>query len=258
LTKHFWLHPLLLVAGSLTTYGYEYKLQFTPPSGARALVVAGYSFAAGKVNGNCSYDTVTALSGRGGRTSTHHYYNACVWDLYGNLVSLTPVTAPLSAPPIQSTSGTMIVYATSGSSTTGVDTRGFGFVSTPSSHFTWQSVNNTYATIPNAPYTITASLISDGDIPLTYSGATAAASVSGAVTTLAGTATVTGTTCPHSIAPGASCSITVTYNPATIRCTASPYGFAYTKLTLSPITDAGALADFTIGFTVTGIPICDD
>ncbi len=151
----------------------------------------------------------------------------------------------------------MIVYASSGSSTTGVDTRGYGFVFTPASHFTWQSVNNTYAVIPDAPYAITASLISDGDIPLTYSGATAAASVSGLVTTAAGTATVTGTTCPHSIAPGASCSVSVSYNPATIRCTASPYGFAYTKLTLSLITDAGAHTDFTIGFTVTGVPLCD-
>jgi hypothetical protein len=41
-------------------------------------------------------------------------------------------------------------------------------------------------------------------------------------------------------------------------CTASPYGYAYTGIDLSLVTDAGINTDFTQRFTVTGVPICDD
>ena len=132
-------------------------------------------------------------------------------------------------------------------------------VNTPSSHYSWQTPSGGYAVIPYAVYTLTATLVSDGDFPLTYSGATVTPSVSGTITPSAGTATVSSTSCPNSVQPGTSCSVTVTYNPTTtLRCTASPYGYAYTKIDLALITDAGAPADFTEGFTITGVPICDD
>jgi hypothetical protein len=65
----------------------------------------------------------------------------------------------LAAPQQISSSGTEIVYAVSGASSTGQDTRGFGFVSTPSSHYSWQTANGGYADIPYAVYTITATLL---------------------------------------------------------------------------------------------------
>ncbi|MGK4277439.1 hypothetical protein, partial [Escherichia coli] len=57
---------------------------------------------------------------------------------------------------------------------------------------------------------------------------------------------------------GSACSVTVTYIPMTIKCTSDAYGYAYTQIDLSLVTDAGANTDFTEGFTITGVPICDD
>lgn len=248
----------LLAAAIPLANAYEFTLQFTPQSGARGLTVAGYLFVGTTVFGNCSYYTVTAGSGRGGRTITTYHYNTCTWDLHGNLISVTPVASAPTPPPALYTTGTEIVYAVSGTSTTGADTRGFGFVSTPAAHYTWQTPNGGYAVIPYAPYTITATLLSDGDIPLNFAGATVTPSVSGTITPSPGTAAVSATTCGASVAPGSPCSVTVVYNPTSISCTASPYGYAYTKIDLQPITSAGANPDFTQGFTITGVPICDD
>lgn len=238
-----------------TASAYEYKLAFTPPSGARGIVVAGYQFNANNVVGNCSYYTSTSGSGRGGHTIVTHYNNICTWDLFGNLVSLTPGVMTPTAALYQS--GTELVYAVFGTSTTGVDGRGFGFVSTPSSHYTWSTMNG-YATIPDAPYTATVQLVSDGDIPLAYSGANISASVSGLYNATAGTATVVSSTCPASIPTGSSCSVSISYAPTTIKCTGSPYGYAYTKIDLALISDAGVNTDLTEGFTITGVPMCDD
>jgi hypothetical protein len=249
----------LFLLGAPVAYGYEFKLQFTPPGGAQGLVVAGYQFNSNAVVGNCSYYTVSGGSGRGGHGTRTNHYNTCSWDLFGNQISLTPVSSPLVAPPPISTTGTEIVYAISGSSSTGHDTRGFGFVNTPSSHYSWQTVNGGYAVIPYAVYTITATLVSDGDFPLDFDGATVASSISGSYYTPSpGTATVSGSTCASSVPVGSTCSVTVSYDPTTIKCTNSPYGYAYTKIDLSLVTDAGATIDFTQGFTITGVPICDD
>jgi hypothetical protein len=65
----------LTLLGVQFSYAYEYKLQFTPQAGARGLVVAGYQFDGGTVVGNCSYDTVSAGSGRGSHGKTTHHYN---------------------------------------------------------------------------------------------------------------------------------------------------------------------------------------
>src|ERR1700736_1604321 len=248
----------LILLGAHVVFAYEYKLQFTPQAGARGLVVAGYQFNTDTVVGNCSYYTVSSGSGRGSHGTTTYHYNTCSWDLFGNLISLTPVASAPAAPPPLSQTGTEIVYAISGASSTGHDTRGFGFVSTPSSHYTWQTVNGGYAVIPYAVYPITATLISDGDFPLDFDGATVASSISGFITPSAGTATVSRSTCASSVPVGSTCSVTVSYNPTTIKCTSDAYGYAYTNIGLSLVTDAGANIDFTQGFTITGVPICND
>ena len=247
----------LVLLGAPAAHGYEFKLHLPTSGGVYWLTVAGYEFNGSTVAGDCSYYTVTAGSGRGGRSTRTNHYNSCTWDLYGNLISVTPVSTEPVAPTPVSQTGTVIVYAVSGSSSTGKDTRGFGFVNTPSSHYTWQTPSG-YADIPDAVYTITATLTSDGDFPLTLDSATVTAAISSTYDASAGTATVTGNTCGTSVAVGATCSITVSYDPTTIRCTASPYGFAYTKIDLSLVTDAGANTDFTEGFTVMGVPLCDD
>ena len=112
--------------------------------------------------------------------------------------------------------------------------------------------------IPYAVYTVTATLVSDGDFPLVYDGANVASSVSGIYTPSPGTATVASTTCPSSVPAGTACSVTISYDPTTIKCTGSPYGYGYTRIDLSLITDAGVTKDFTEGFTITGVPVCDD
>src|ERR1035441_5980999 len=131
----------LLLLGAHFAYAHEFKLQFTPPGGAQGLVVAGFLFDGNTVVGNCSYYTVSVGSGRGAHTVKTYHYNTCSWDLFGNLLSLSPVSkAPVAPPPLSQT-GTEIFYAFDGTSSTGVDSGGFGFVNTPSSHYSWQSVN---------------------------------------------------------------------------------------------------------------------
>src|SRR5260370_18050717 len=129
--KRSWFTLVLLAAH--VAYAYEYKLQFTPQAGARGLTVAGYQFSGNTVVGNCTYYTVSACSGRGCHTTTTWHYNTCTWDLFGNLISLTPVSSAPVAPQPISTTGTEIVYAVSGTSSTVRDTTGLAFVTTPSS-----------------------------------------------------------------------------------------------------------------------------
>ena len=251
------LFALILLCMANVASAYEYHLQFTPQAGARGLVVAGYKFVSKTVLGNCSYYTQSACSGRGCHPPppTYHY-STCTWDLYGNLLSMTP-GAPTAPAPLYQT-GTEIVYAVSGTSTTGLDTRNFGFVSTPSAHYTWETLNGGYADIPDAVYPIKATLISDGDFVLNVTGARVVARTYGTYTPAPGSAAVSANTCTGGIAPGGTCSVTVSYNPTTISCTYSPYGYAYTGIDLSLVTNAGANTDFTERFTVTGVPICDD
>ena len=94
--------------------------------------------------------------------------------------------------------GTETVYA-SGFSTTGHDSRNFGFVATPSSHYSWQT-NGVYADIPDAPYMVQATLTIDGDYVLNLSNATVTPQIYGTVTPSAGNASVTGNTCQAGIA----------------------------------------------------------
>jgi hypothetical protein len=246
----------LALMGVQVAHAYEYKLQFTSQGGAQGLNVAGYEFLSDTVVGNCSYYTVSSGSGRGAHSTRTNHYNTCTWDPFGNLISMIP-GAPTAPQPISET-GTEVVYAVSGASQTGHDTRGFGFVSTPSAHYSWTTPNGGYADIPYAVYTVTATLVSDGDFALFIDAAKVATSISGTVTPSPGTARVAATTCGSSLAVGATCTVTVAYNPTTIRCTGDPYGYAYTKFDLSLVTDSGATTDFAEGFTVIGVPICDD
>ncbi len=251
------LLTLILLCIAHVASAYEYHLQFTPQAGARGLVVAGYEFVGDTVVGNCSYYTVSACSGRGCHSITTYHYNTCTWDLYGNLLS-TVAGAP-TAPTSYSTNGTEIVYATSGTSSTGVDTRNFGFVSTPSSHYTWQTPNGSIVVIPDSAYSVVATFISDGDFALNVNAINVAAQIFGTVTPASGTATVLPNSCGSSVAPGSTCTVTVAYDPTTIKCTNSPYGYAYTGIDLSLVSDAGgATTDFTQRYTVTGVPICGD
>jgi len=253
------MKPLLLsliFLGAAAAHAYEYRLQFTPQGGAQGLIVAGYEFNNGTVVGNCSYYVVTSSGGRGGHSVRTNHYNTCTLDLYGNLISMTP-GEPAIPQPI-SVIGTETTYAYTSTDKTGHDSRGFGFVSTPSAHYSWQSANGGYAVIPYAPYQVTATLISDGDFALKIDSEQVATAISGTITPSPGTAAVTASTCGSTLAVGATCSVTVTYNPKTIRCTGDPYGYAYTNFSLILVTNAGATVDFTEGFTVTGVPICDD
>lgn len=250
------LFTLIFMFVANVASAYEFHLQFSAPSGARSLTVIGYQFAGSTVVGNCSYYTVSACSGRGCRPVTTYHYNTCTWDLYGNLLSVAT-----GAPPAQSplyTDGTELVYAVSGSSTTGRDTGGFGFVDTPAAHYSWQTPNGTYAVIRYTPYIVSATLISDGNLALNVGAASVVAQVSGTITPSPGHAYISHNTCTGSLAPGLTCTVTVTYDPTTIACTGSPYGYAYTGIDLSLSTDSGTNTDFTQKYTVTGVPICDD
>ncbi|HEY0794465.1 MAG TPA: hypothetical protein VGD64_01675 [Acidisarcina sp.] len=248
----------LLFLGALVAHAYEYHLQFTPASGAQGLVVAGYSISGSTITGNCSYYTSRSSGGRGGHSIITHYYNVCTWDLYGNLTSITPKPSAIAVPPVLSTSGSEVIYAVAGSTKTGSDTRGFGFSSTPSAHYSWETPNGGYAVISYSNYVFTASLISDGDFPLVIDQATVQANTSGYYTPSPGTATITGNSCGSSLPVNSTCTLTITYNPQTISCTGSPYGYAYTNVDLALVTDAGANPGFSQGFTITGVPICDD
>ena len=247
---------LLLILGVQIAHAYEYKLQFTAPTNARSILVAGYSIKSGHVGGPCSYDTATG-GGRAGRLIVTHHANTCSWDLFGNLLSLAPGAQP-SAQPLISIAGYEKTYAIAGSSKTGVDTRGFGFVSTPSAHYSWQTGSGGYAAIPFANYAMVVDLVSDGDFPLEFKKADVLTSISGAETSTAGTAAVQSTSCPTLLQVGSVCSVRVEYKPASILCTASPYGFAYTNVHLSLVTDAEFNPSFTEGFTIFGVPLCGD
>ena len=232
---------------TLSGGGNVYRLQFTPAAGARGLVVAGYALvldpAAGlTVVGTCSYYTVHSGSGRGGgyHTTTTHFDQTCTWDLYGNLLRLA-AGAPVVPSPI-SVSGSQTIYAADDGAGvyTGTDAAvGGGFVYTPGAHYSWLT-SNAYAVLQQqTPYTVTVTLKSDGDLPLTVFGIQASA--------LQGVATVNATTCAGQIPVGSTCAVTVTYDPSRLH---SATGLAYDTLDVNAITDAGQTHDFVQSYTI--------
>src|SRR6266403_295355 len=226
--------------------GNEYPLQFTPSAGYRGLVVAGYqlvanSFGGLTVVGNCSYYTVRSGSGRGGgyRTITTHYDQTCTWDLYGNLLTVIP-GAPVVPTPL-SVNGTQTIYAANAQGVfTGSDSAlpFHGFVYTPGSHFSWLTPNP-YTVLSQTVYTVTATLKSDGDMPLSISSVRAS--------TLRGIVTVSSNTCTGQIPVGSTCAVSVTYDPTRLR---SATGLAYDTLDISVISDAGQVRDFVQSYTI--------
>jgi hypothetical protein len=220
---------------------HEYPLQFTPNSGARGVAVAGYRFNGNTVVGNCSYYTVQSGSGKGGgyHTITTYYNQTCTWDLFGNLLSITQ-GAPAVPVPLR-VNGTETIYADNGNGEyTGSDTKpGYaGFVNTPGSHYTWVT-SNAYGVLQQIVYTMTVTLVSDGDLPLNISAAETSA--------LQAKATVQSTTCGGQITVGATCSVTVTYDPTKLR---SATGLAYDTLTVGVISDSGPASAFIQSYTI--------
>lgn len=239
-----WLSLLVLSFLAVTSVAdaYEYRLQFTPNGGYQGLVVAGYAFDGNGVTGNCSYYTVHSGSGRGGgyHTTKTYFNQTCSWDSYGNLLSITP-GAPVVPAPLY-VDGTKTVYAVDGNGgSTGSDAAlplYHGFVNTVGSHYSWVT-SNAYAVLQQTPYTFTATLVSDGDVPLNIS-AVAASALQGAVT-------VGGTTCSGQIPAGATCDVTVTYDPTRLR---SASGLAYDTLDINVTSDSGQAHDFTQSYTI--------
>jgi uncharacterized repeat protein (TIGR03803 family) len=243
--------PLIVASRSDFTAsggGNVYPLQFTPASGARGLIVAGYALAADpvaglRVTGSCSYYTVRSGSGRGGgyHTTTTYFNQTCTWDLYGKLLSVA-TGAPAAPTPI-AVNGSATIYAIDASSGvyTGTDSTlpGRGFVYTPGAHYTWVTANPYTVLQQQSPYVLVITIKSDGDLPLTVFAMQ--------TTALRATATVNGTTCSGAIPVGSTCTITVTYDPSALS---SPTGLAYDTLDVRLLTDAGQTHDFLQGYTV--------
>ena len=218
-----------------------------PGAGARGLTIAGYALAADPVYGTvvigtCSYYTQISGSGRGGgyKTITTYYNHTCTWDRYGRLLNVVN-GAPAAPVPI-GTNGTQTIYASDQASGiyAGVDSAlaTHGFVFTPGSHYTWLTPNP-YAVIAQAVTTITLTLKSDGDMPLSVVTAQANA--------VAGLASVTGTTCFGTVPVGSTCTITVRYDPTRLK---SPTGLAYDTLTVQIGADAGLAVDWAQHYTI--------
>jgi len=221
---------------------YEYALQFKPNAGYRGLVVAGYKFVGDTVVGNCSYYTVSGGGGKGGNgggAKAKTYAQTCTWDLHGNLLKMA-VGAP-AVPKVMAIKGTQFIYAINANNDyTGTDSKlpERGFVSTPGSHYTWVTASHN-AVLHQMVYTLTATLKSDGDMPVTFSGVQ--------VSALKGATTLKQTDCKGEVNVGDKCSVTVTYDPTKVT---SPNGVANDTLRIDLTSDAGAANDFIETFTI--------
>ncbi len=232
---------------SASAGGNEYPLQYTPGAGARGLTIAGYTLRADPVygtvvTGTCSYYTQTSGSGRGGgyKTIKTYYNHTCTWDPYGRLLSV--INGAPAAPAPVAANGTQTIYASDPTIGiyTGVDSAlgTQGFVFTPGSHYTWLTPSS-YAVIAQAVTTITLTVKSDGDMPLTIVTAQASA--------IAGLASVTGTTCFGTVPVGSTCTVSVRYDPTRLQ---SPTGLAYDTLTVHLGSDAGIAVDWAQRYTI--------
>lgn len=248
MTRRFSASALAVVSAlglSQAASGYEYPLQFTPNSGARGLVVAGYAFAPTGVTGNCSYYTQHSGSGRGGgyKTVKTYFNQTCSWDKYGNLLSVTP-GAPVVPTPL-TTRGTETIYAVApGNKYTGSDSAGglHGFVFTYSAHYSW-TTPATPLVLPQAPYQVTATLVSDGDYALVVAKVTASA--------LLGKVTILSNSCKGKIPVATTCSVVVNYDPTAIISNgdvANP--LAYDTLRIGLVASAGVAPDFEQSYTI--------
>jgi hypothetical protein len=90
-------------------------------------------------------------------------------------------------------------------------------------------------------------LVSDGDLPLTVTASETSA--------LRAKVSVSSSTCLGAIPVGATCSVTVTYDPTKLRSTT---GLAYDTLTIGVTSDAGQSHDFIQSYTITVPKPVDD
>jgi hypothetical protein len=219
---------------------YEYPLQFKPNPGFRGLLVAGYHFAGNTVVGSCSYFTVSGGSGKGGGGRPAKVYaQTCTWDLHGNLLSMTP-GAPAVPPPLY-TKGSLVVYDVDANGNyTGTDMHlpERGFVNSPGSHYTWLTPSNN-AVLHQIAYTLTATLKSDGDMPLDITSVQ--------VSALYGIATLKHTDCGGEIKVGDACSVTLIYDPTKLT---GKNGLASDVLRIDLTSDAGEAHDFIQNVTI--------
>lgn len=262
-----------------TSRAYEYRLQFTPqPPTVGGINMGGVTTIGeqfnsdGTVSGSISYWT-QPCGVRICGAKTFHYLSG-TWDTLGNLISTTPNQWPAQSPLY--TTGTEQVYAASGQATTGHDIRGFGFLAYPASHYIWTggatnlfapfgpgvgdlAANGGYIVVPyTPPTTFQVELLSDGDLPLNITSTISQVTVSGYGTEGTGKVTsVTGDCLTAPLAPGATCTLSVTFDPSTITASAST-GYGYNVMTLALASDAGALPDWSSHFTVTGIPVPEE
>ena len=257
-----------------TSRAYEYQLQ-VPRKG----FAVGEQFNPdGTVNGQFDYFTQSCQR----YTCSPRTYS-CLngsWDAQGNLIAsnlvktivtgshgpdpclvsgsvqyVASATTPAGTP-----ANTEQVYAASGTSTTGHDTRGFGYVDVQASHYTWTTPQchspGCGQPIPFAPYNLTVTLQSDGDLPLNVESYTPTTDAGPAYYNKSGgTVSSITTDCSSAVAPGSSCSFQITYDPTSI-CTSSSYHLAYSDLYLNTLTDAGNLGPWEESFTITGTPSC--
>jgi hypothetical protein len=222
---------------------YEYPLQFTSNPPGQDLLVAGYRFEGNEVVGNCSYRVVPGSSGRSGGNhgKIQIQEQTCRWDLYGNLLRVTP-GAPAVPAPIQ-INGTMTVYAANAKGgSTGRDTKmpGGGFVNTPGSHYSWVTPDAHAVTLQKqSGYSSVITLKSDGDAALEIRGLEASS--------LNGWAVVETATCSGKIQPDATCSITIRFDLSKLS---SPGGQFDDTLTIKLKSDAGVARDFIQTYTI--------
>jgi hypothetical protein len=234
---------LLLAAGLLASgpgRAIEYQLRFTPVGNYKDLVVAGYQLNGNQVVGNCSYTRITSGSGRGGRTIYTPVPATCTWDLVGTLLGSAPGT-PVAPPPLE-VIGTETIYAIQSSNVyAGFDSAlPGGFVFNFGSRYTWLT-SNAHLVLPQQPYTFTATIRSNGDMPLTVTA------VSATKTQAKATIKVNSTTCLGQLPVGGTCDVNVTYTDAKLSSTT---GLAYDTFTIHLATDAAQTADFVQSATL--------
>lgn len=230
-----------LIALPLVARAHEYPLQFTPPTGDRGLVVAGYKFVGKTVVGNCSYYTVPSGSGRAGgyHPIAKSYQQTCTWDLYGRLLGVKPGAPAIPAP--LSVTGTQTVYAANANGgDTGSDSKmpGGGFVSTPGPHYSWLAANDD-TVVQERVSAHEATLKSDGDAPLKITIVEVGA--------LKGMASLKSTTCAGVIEAGASCVISVIYDSSQLR---SVTGLVYDTIRINVKSDSEDGPEFVQKYTV--------
>ena len=271
------LWPIILLACCFFVQGangYEYHLQ-SPAGIGRITAVSTASI---KADGTLSESLTSWTQACSGRVCAPRVYHctAGTWDSIGNLLTSSTTTGACAANSPISTSGSEQVYAVSGSETAGFDTRGFGFLAYPAPHYVWtggaanlfapfgpgvsnQAADGGYIVVPyTPPTTFTLELLSDGDLPLSITGTVAQVFVSGYGTVGTGKVTsVTGDCLSAPLAPGLTCTLSVTFDPSTITTPAST-GYGYNVMTLALASDAGALPDWSTHFTVTGIPVPEE